>query len=107
MRQRTQLALVFPDDKLRPIWSSDQLLGASSALPTIGEVNARIRPVDSAYLNLLREAEPEKKLRAAFALAELSWKTFLYRWELQHRSGERTTLSGEGIDLYKQCRSLL
>lgn len=66
-----------------------------------------MRPVEGGYFELLKNASPEQKRVASFALVELTWKTFLFKWELDNRRGTIRTFSDQGVDLYKKCRELL
>lgn len=101
------LALLHPDPKITPIFKDVNLLNASSTLPSLEQLASLMRPVDPDYVEKLRGASEGQRPKAALSLVGLTWKTFLYKWELERRCGQATTISDSGIDLYQRCRELL
>jgi hypothetical protein len=101
------LRLLHPDPKITPIFKDVNLLNASTALPSLEQLASFMRPVERDYVEQLRGAPVELRTKAALSLVGLTWKTFLYKWELERRCGKATTISDSRIDLYQRCRDLL
>lgn len=107
-QSEANLKLLHPEQSLRPIATGKALYVDQGRLPNLETLSSNLNPVTADYCSLVRdETEFPRKHAAALALIELSWKTFVYKWELEHRQSVRHTRSGAGVDLYEQCRNLL